>query len=254
VNVTQRLQERGTRHPESDTTRRLKSKAASGVQNQVTKRLLKGVPNTSRYRLGQWVGKAAAIGQSKDFRVLDAGAGKAPYRDLFDQVTYETADFGKIARKTYGSIDHVCDLTAIPVADATYDLVLSTQVLEHVPEPMAVLREFHRVLKPGGQAWLSAPLFYMEHEKPYDFHRFTQFAWRRMATETGFRVKEIKWLEGYYGTLAYQARIGATYLPNRWVFWRVVLALLARRMARAEMQKKVQVGMPKNYRVIMVKP
>jgi ubiquinone/menaquinone biosynthesis C-methylase UbiE len=43
-------------------------------------------------------------------------------------------------------------LTAIPVPDSTYDLVLCTQVMEHVPDPLGVLREFHRVLKPGGQA------------------------------------------------------------------------------------------------------
>ncbi len=56
----------------------------------------------------------------------------------------------------------------------------------------------------------SAPFFYAEHEKPYDFHRFTQFAWKRMAAETGLTVQEITWLEGYYGTLAYQARVGAS--------------------------------------------
>jgi SAM-dependent methyltransferase len=185
--------------------------------------------------------------------VLDAGAGKAPFRRLFDHLTYETADFGQVAKKAYAPIDYRCDLTAIPVPDSTYDLVLCTQVMEHVPDPLAVLREFHRVLKPGGQAWLTAPLFFAEHEKPFDFHRFTQFAWRRMARETGFTIKEITWLEGYYGTLAYQARMAAQSLPNRWILWRVLLALLARTMTHAEMKKKVQVGMPKNYRVIFVK-
>jgi SAM-dependent methyltransferase len=225
------------------------------VQKQVTVRLLRGLPNPSRYRLRQFVAKAAKQGSSKEFRVLDAGAGKAPFRHMFDHVTYETADFGQVPRKDYAPIDHVCDLTAIPVPDSTYDLVLCTQVLEHVPEPLAVMRELHRVVKPGGQAWMSAPLFFAEHEAPYDFHRFTRFAWKRMAAESGFRVKEITWLEGYYGTLAYQARVGAQSLPNRWIVWRVLLALLARQMTRAEMTKrKVMVGMPKNYRVVLVKP
>ena len=233
--------------------RGLKTRAATKVQKSVINRLLRGLPNPSRYRLRQFARKAAAQGDSKDFRVLDAGAGKAPFRELFDHVTYETADFGQV-NKAYAELDHVCDLTEIPVADSTYDLVLCTQVMEHVPDPMAVLREFHRVLKPGGQAWLSAPLFFAEHEKPYDFHRFTQFAWRRMAAETGFTVKEIKWLEGYYGTLAYQAQYRARALPNRWIIWRVILAVLARQMTHAEMKKKVHVGMPKNYRVVFVKP
>jgi SAM-dependent methyltransferase len=233
--------------------REFRTRAAQRVQKDVTNRLLKGLPNPSRYRLRQFAAKAAAQGSTKEYRVLDAGAGKAPFRMLFDHVTYETADFAQVSKKVYTQLDHVCDLTEIPVPDLTYDLVLCTQVMEHVPDPTAVLREFHRVLKPGGKAFLSAPFFYMEHEKPYDFHRFTQFAWKRMAAEAGFRIKEIKWLEGYYGTLAYQARIGARSLPNRWVLWKVLLAILARQMTHAEMKKKVQVGMPKNYRVVMVK-
>jgi len=83
--------------------------------------------------------------------VLDAGAGAAPFRGLFAHVTYETADFGQV-HKNHARFDYLCDLTAIPVPDATYDLVLCTQVLEHVPDPVAVLREFNRVLKPRGQA------------------------------------------------------------------------------------------------------
>src|SRR4029453_18254417 len=175
--------------------RRLRRWAARRVQTDVTDRLLHGLPNPSRYRLRKFAEQAAAQGSSKDFRVLDAGAGKAPFRRLFDHLTYETADFGQVAKKAYAPIDYRCDLTTIPVPDSTYDLVSSTQVLDHVPDPVAVLRERHRVLKPGGQAWLTAPLFFAEHEKPYDFHRFTQFAWQRMATETGFTVKEITWLE-----------------------------------------------------------
>jgi SAM-dependent methyltransferase len=235
-------------------TRQVGRWAVRRVQNDVTKRLLRGLPNPSRHRLLQFATKAAAQGGSKEFRVLDAGAGMAPFRTLFEHVTYETADFAQVPRKKYSELDHVCDLTSIPVPDGTYDLVLCTQVMEHVPEPETVLREFHRVLKPGGKVFLSAPLFYREHETPYDFHRFTQFAWKRLAERTGFRVKEIKWLEGYYGTLAYQARMGAMSLPDRWIIWRVLLALLARQMTRAEMKHKVQVGMPKNYRVVMVKP
>lgn len=228
-------------------------RVAKRVDRVVIRPLLTGLPQPSRYRLRKFVAKAAAEGAGQEFRVLDAGAGKAPYRALFKHVTYETADFAQLPNKKYTPLDHVCDLTAIPVPDATYDLVLCTQVMEHLPEPLAVLREFHRILKPGGKAFLSAPLFYAEHEVPYDFHRYTQFAWKRMAAEAGFTIEELAWLEGYYGTLAYQTSMGARSLPPRWLVWRILLALLARQLTHAEMKHKLHAGMPKNYRVIMVK-
>ena len=77
--------------------------------------------------------------------------------------------------KTYTEQDYVCDLAAIPVDDARFDHVRLTQVLEHLPEPATVLAELRRVLKPGGTLWLTAPLFYAEHERPYDFFRYTPF-------------------------------------------------------------------------------
>ncbi|NIP26963.1 MAG: class I SAM-dependent methyltransferase, partial [Phycisphaerae bacterium] len=52
------------------------------------------------------------------------------------------------------------DLSSIPIQDNQYDMVICTQVLEHVPEPKAVLAELHRVLKLRGELWLSAPLFF----------------------------------------------------------------------------------------------
>jgi hypothetical protein len=52
-------------------------------------------------------------------------------------------------------------------------------------------------------------------------------------------------LEGYYGTLAYQACMAAQSLPNRWILWRVLLALLARQMTRAELKKKSKWACPR---------
>jgi ubiquinone/menaquinone biosynthesis C-methylase UbiE len=54
----------------------------------------------------------------------------------------------------YGAIDYVCDLANIPVEEKRYDLVLLTQVLVHIPEPMQVLNKIHRILKDGGVAVL----------------------------------------------------------------------------------------------------
>src|SRR5674476_1266665 len=54
-------------------------------------------------------------------------------------------------------IDLVSDITAIPAPDASFDAILCSEVLEHVPEPTHALDEFTRLLKPGGVLILTAP-------------------------------------------------------------------------------------------------
>jgi ubiquinone/menaquinone biosynthesis C-methylase UbiE len=49
------------------------------------------------------------------------------------------------------------DLTSLHWPDASFDAVISCETLEHLPEPRLGLREIHRVLKPGGHAYLSCP-------------------------------------------------------------------------------------------------
>jgi SAM-dependent methyltransferase len=207
--------------------------------------------NSSRWYLDQWVVDASRLGTDPSFRVLDAGAGIAPYRKHFEHVTYETADFGEVD-KEYSHIDYVCRLEELPMADETYDLVLCSQVLEHIPDPLPVLRELRRVLKPGGQAWVSAPLFYEEHEVPYDFFRYTQFAWQQMADEAGFTVESIEWLEGYYGTISYQLAMASNQLPMIWLPVRVACFALSLLFGFLDTKFKVTTtGMPKNYRCVL---
>jgi SAM-dependent methyltransferase len=145
--------------------------------------------------------------------VLDAGAGSCLYEHHFSHGVYQSADFCAVDKR-YGEITHACDLTSIPVEHNTYDLVLCSQTLEHVPEPKSVLRELNRVLKPGGELWLSAPLFYEEHEAPYDFYRYTRYGFTYLLESAGFKVKRIDWLEGYYGTLSYQLNMAIHALPT----------------------------------------
>src|SRR5215218_10389451 len=222
--------------------------------------------NSSRTYLHRFLARAGATVRAGQL-VLDAGSGRAPYRDLFAHARYETADFLSIKGKKYVEPDYVCDLAAIPVEDARFDHVLLTQVLEHIPEPSAVLAELHRVLKPGGTLWLTAPLFYVEHEKPYDFFRYTRFGLRHLLEGAGFRVEEVEWMEGYLGTLSYQARVMSKALPtSRGAYGGgatgAALALAAKLSRRAGARaadalakldlkyKVVGPGLPKNYQVV----
>lgn len=222
--------------------------------------------NSSRVYLHRFLARAGETVQPGEL-VLDAGAGRAPYRDLFAHAKYETADFLAVKGKKYTPPDYVCDLAEIPVEDARFHHVVFTQVLEHIPEPSRVLAELYRVLKPGGTLWLTAPLFYAEHERPYDFFRYTQFGLRRLLEGAGFHVLEMDWMEGYLGTLSYQARVMSKSLPaSRQAYGGglkglalAVAAKLARRgarraadaLARLDLDHKfVDKGLPKNYQAV----
>jgi SAM-dependent methyltransferase len=221
---------------------------------QFSSRIFGEYTNPSRVHLDRWI-CAAAASISDGAQVLDAGAGDALYAHHFSHKRYHTTDFG-LANKAYARLDYVCDLSALPVRNEVYDLIVCTQVLEHVPDPGEVLAEFRRVLKPSGALWLSAPLFYEEHEQPYDFYRYTQFALRRLVESAGLAIRSIDWMEGYYGTLSYELHFAAFSLrPVAPKLVRLPLSLalevLARWTARLDLKERVTtVGMPINYCVV----
>jgi SAM-dependent methyltransferase len=167
--------------------------------------------NSSREYLAEFIQKAAASVPPGSM-VLDAGAGEnTQYENYFANQKYESADNTGDAE----SVTYICDLAALPMADNRYDMILCTQVLEHVPRPEAVLGELFRVLKPGCKLWLSAPVFYEEHLQPYDFYRYTRFGLVHLFENAGFQIDEFFELEGYYGTLSYQLNVASRSLPRR---------------------------------------
>jgi len=125
-------------------------------------------------------------------RVLDIGAGSAPYRALFSHCIYQTQDFAalrpdQLRGGSYGQIDYVCDANAIPVPDGSVDVVLCTEVLEHHPEPITLIYEFARILSADGVILLTAPLGSGIHQEPHHFYGgYTPYWYRRFLTEAGF--------------------------------------------------------------------
>jgi SAM-dependent methyltransferase len=224
--------------------------------------------NSSAYRLKK---ENAAFAASVPHRalVLDAGSGEAPYRALFSHAKYESADFEKV-NKSYAGSTYVCDLQSIPVENGRFDYVIFNQVMEHLPEPARVLKELCRVLKCGGKIIYTGPLFYEEHEQPYDFYRYTQFGLRHLFHSSGFRIERLDWLEGYLGTVGYELNCMSQYLPWRpgdlrigllgyalvpiFLLLKVFFATCSVFFHRLEIRTKfTRRGFPKNYVVIASK-
>lgn len=83
-------------------------------------------------------------------------------------------------------IDVSCDIHAIPLPDASFDCVFCTGTLEHVREPLRVMAEMHRLLRPGGVLHLEVPFLQGFHADPDDFWRWTLPGLRLMCERTGF--------------------------------------------------------------------
>jgi SAM-dependent methyltransferase len=129
-------------------------------------------------------------------RVLDAGAGKRPYAPLFKRQCYESCDMpGGFYQHPH---DFECWLHDIPQPDNSYDAVVLTQVLEHVPNPEAVLRELARILRPAGKVLLSVPLNGPLHGEPWHFFQFTHYGIAELARRTNFEVGEIEKVGGAF--------------------------------------------------------
>ncbi len=164
------------------------------------RRFVKAVPLTRLTVLGLviYASKQLKIGAS----VLDVGAGDCPYRGIFANFTYKSTDFAKTEYHRFNEIDYVCAADAIPVSEKSFEAILCTEVLEHVPGPKSVLVEFNRVLKSKGNLFLTAPLINQLHEEPYDFYRYTPYSFTNLLKETGFEVIFITARGGWIASIA----------------------------------------------------
>jgi len=121
-------------------------------------------------------------------RIIDVGCGSQPYRAHFGHATTYT---GCDVTAKRSPVDFVCPADRIPVEDETFDSVLCTEVLEHVPDPLSVMREFHRILVPGGRVLITVPMFWPAHEQPWDFRRFPGHGLLHLANASSFRIDHL---------------------------------------------------------------
>jgi SAM-dependent methyltransferase len=128
------------------------------------------------------------FGTPERIRILDYGCGGSPYRSLFPNSEYVRADFTPCDGLDFLLPSDSC----IPAADGSFDMVISTQVLEHVPNPANYIAECFRVLAPRGLVVLTTHGLFEDHGCPYDFQRWTADGLRLLLEQAGFWVKGVK--------------------------------------------------------------
>jgi ubiquinone/menaquinone biosynthesis C-methylase UbiE len=124
--------------------------------------------------------------------VLDLGAGTKPYAALYESYFARSVsvDVPHSPHDTSG-VDTMASADALPFSDASFDCVICTEVLEHCPEPGAVMSEIARVLRPGGRGFITTPFLLPLHEMPYDYYRYTPSALRHLSEQAGLVVTRL---------------------------------------------------------------
>jgi len=155
----------------------------------------------------------------KSDRVLDAGAGACPYKRFFSHAEYESTDFEDIFDKSAkNKHNFICNLESIPKPEESYDVIVNTQVLEHVPSPQRVIDEFFSILKPGGRLFLTAPQGWGIHGEPYHFFNFTEYGLKSIFEKAGFKIIFIKPRGGIFWYLGKRLKILPSYIFSQYLF------------------------------------
>jgi SAM-dependent methyltransferase len=151
--------------------------------------------------------------------ILDAGCGNQPYRKHCSNLIYKAQDFaqytvdlkkmigsegvGGYDGYKYGELDYIGDIWIIKEQNDTFDAILCSEVLEHIPYPIETIKEFSRLLKKNGTLILTAPSNCLRHMDPYFFYTgFSDRWYEKILGENGFNIKTITPVGDYYSWLA----------------------------------------------------
>ena len=123
------------------------------------------------------------------YKVLDVGCGNQPFKKLL--LDRDAQYFGMdIEQNKYGNVDFILPIDQT-INDpeiykkGPYDLIIVTEVLEHVFDLKQAFQNLNSLLSDTGEIIITCPFFYGLHEEPYDFWRMTNHALERFSLENG---------------------------------------------------------------------
>jgi len=181
------------------------------AQSAVARKLMRAASDWVDIQLALIVAALRDVAPQAHGRLLDVGCGNKPYESYFRPHVSEylgiehEATFAATAAGSQGTRpDLTYDGTRLPFEDASFDTVLSVQVLEHTPRPRELVREMSRVLKPGGLLILVAPFQFRLHEQPHDYFRYSSHGLRHLCDDAGLDVGEMRALGSLWSVIGHK--------------------------------------------------
>lgn len=165
----------------------------------------------------QWI-EQQLIGLPAGLRILDAGCGEQQHRKFCQHLNYIGQDFdsyhGEGDRKglqmgnwDQSNIDIISDILSIPEPDQSFDVVLCSEVFEHLPDPLGALKEFERLLVSGGKLILTAPFCSLTHFSPYHFYSgFNKYFYETNLKKHSFEILNIETNGNFFDYVAQELR------------------------------------------------
>lgn len=139
--------------------------------------------------------------------ILDSGCGCMPYKELIlsnNRIeNYVGLDIELGLNYYKVKPDVLWNGITMPFGDNSFDVVMSTEVLEHIPNPDIYLLEVKRVLKPDGIFFFTVPFLMSLHEVPHDYYRYTPYSLEMIFKRLGFSDIKIKPMGGYNAAMAH---------------------------------------------------
>ena len=121
--------------------------------------------------------------------LLDVGCGRRPYEKTYFANASHYVGMDYLSDRSCPDV--VGSATDIPFPENSFDTVVSTEVLEHVPDPAKAIREMFRVVRPGGYVILTTPMYWPRHEVPFDFFRYPYDGLLALFEQAGFTVERM---------------------------------------------------------------
>ena len=143
-------------------------------------------------------------------KVLDIGCGSKPYKKYLRR----RGEYIGMDNNRDVNPDVVGDIKELPFPDGYFDSVLCAEILEHLTEPEAGIREIERVLNKGGYLYLTVPQEWCLHYEPHDYFRFTRYGIIYLLEKNGFKIIAAERIGGVFSL------IGQRLIDVVWCFLR----------------------------------